>query len=128
MEIVILAPIIIVFLLLLAGLGRLVEARGQVYGAARDAARAASVSREPAAARLAADDAARRDLVGWCEERQPPTEIAGSFAPGGEISVYVSCTVDLAGLAVVGFTPKKLIRESATVPLDTYFRAGGGSP
>lgn len=126
MEMVILAPVVIVFLLLLVGLGRIVEARGQVYGAARDAARAASVAREPGAARLAAADAAAVDLRRWCEEARPRAELSGDFVPGGQVTVRVSCTVDLSGLSLIGFSARKLIREDATVPLDTYYHVGSG--
>jgi len=43
-ELAVIAPVLLVFLMLLAGLGRLIEARGAVYGAASEAARAASLA------------------------------------------------------------------------------------
>src|SRR5712691_10613785 len=52
-EFVIAAPLLAAVLLLVAGLGRIAEARGQVEGAAREAARTASLQPAPAGAAAA---------------------------------------------------------------------------
>ena len=69
-ELTIITPLLLVFLMLLAGLGRLIDAQGQVDGAARDAARAASLQRsgptadDASAAGSATGDAASGGLAG----------------------------------------------------------------
>ncbi|MGH3320762.1 MAG: TadE/TadG family type IV pilus assembly protein [Streptosporangiaceae bacterium] len=123
-EVAILAPVIVIFMLLMIGLGRVVEAKAQVGGAARDAARAASVQRYESGAQQAAEQAASRDLANWCV--RPPTVVrtGGVFAPGALITYEVRCRVDLTGLEVIGFTPTKTVTEDATAPIDTYRRVG----
>ena len=62
-ELVVLAPVLMVIFLFVVGLGRMAHARQQVEGVAADAARAASMQRgAPAATRAAAQHAARRSL------------------------------------------------------------------
>ena len=59
LEMVLVTPLFVAFLLFLAGAGRMVDAKSQVDGAARDAVRSASIARSaPAAQRLAAETAA----------------------------------------------------------------------
>ena len=65
-EFVLVAPLLLVLMLFLVFAGRVVEAHGQIDGAARDAARAASIARSPGAAQAAADQAVSADVNGWC--------------------------------------------------------------
>ncbi|MQA95985.1 MAG: pilus assembly protein [Streptosporangiales bacterium] len=130
-EVAILAPVIVLFLLFLVGLGRLVEARGQVDAAARDAARAATVQRDAGSALQAAERVAATDLSvprgdgdrGWCDG-QPSVSMTGDYAPGGVISVEVSCSVRLDGLGWIGFDPRRTISAEASASLDTFRRVG----
>ena len=81
-----------VLVLLLVRAGRVVEAHGQVDGAARDAARSASIARSPGAAQAAADQAVSADVNGWCS---PPVVL--DFAPGSQaLTVRLTCTLDLS--------------------------------
>jgi Flp pilus assembly protein TadG len=112
-EFVILAPLLIGLMLFLVLAGRVVEAHGQVDGAARDAARAASVARSAADAQAAADQAVTDDVgVQLC---QPP-EVRG-YAPGSTaVVVTLHCTVNLTfvsggTMAVTGY---------AVAPLDQF--------
>src|SRR5260370_7592874 len=67
-ELVVLAPGLALLLLLLGAGARVVEVQGHIDGAARDAARAASLARSAAAAGQLAREAALADLgpSSWC--------------------------------------------------------------
>ena len=121
-ELVLLAPVFLILLLFVVGVGRLADAHGQLVGAARDAARAASQTRDPAAAASAAKAAAAADLAGdgiTCARFAVSTDTS-KFRPGGVISVEVTCTTRLADVAMAGFPGHKTLGASATAPLETY--------
>ncbi|GAA3428307.1 hypothetical protein GCM10018953_54900 [Streptosporangium nondiastaticum] len=116
-ETVLLAPVFLLFLLLLVGAGRLVEAQGEVNGAARDAARAASVERSFADAESAAEQAAQDSLSGQCE---PQVSLEGSrWEMGGRVRAAVTCSLDLSFL---GFGVAKEIKGDSVVPLEEFRR------
>lgn len=117
-ETVMLAPVFLLFLLFLAGAGRLVEAQGEVNGAARDAARAASVQRSLADAGAAADETVRQALEGSCGS--PQAALTGTkWAEGGQVVATVTCDLDLGFL---GFDLVKQVSGDAVVPLETFRR------
>ena len=121
-EMVLLAPVMFAVFCFVIGLGRLDEAHGQLVGAARDAARAASTARSPADADTAATRAAQLDLGtgGFtCHHVNVHVDTA-TFVPGGVVSVSVSCTTDLADVTVSGLPGAKTLTASASAPLDTY--------
>ncbi|GII34726.1 TadE/TadG family type IV pilus assembly protein [Planotetraspora mira] len=116
-ETVLLAPILLIFLMFLVGAGRIVEAQGEVNGAARDAARAASVQRTLRDAEEAAKNAAGDALPGDCA---PQVGVDGAeWEPGGVVTVTVSCQIDLAFL---GFSVAQRMSGSSTVPLEQFRR------
>lgn len=122
-EVAVLAPIIVIFVLLMVGVGRVVEAQGQVGGAARDAARAASVQRDLASADRAARDAAVADLAGRCDGGPGALHVrhvAGAFAPGSLVTYRVECTISLRGLTILGYAPTRTVSAESTAPLDTF--------
>jgi hypothetical protein len=112
LEFVLLAPVLIglMFLLLLAG--RVVEAHGQVDGAARDAARAASVARSPGEANQAADAAVSSDINGWCHN---PT-VSGFAVGSPAVTIQLHCTLNLS---FIGFGSVNL-SGTAVAPLDPF--------
>ncbi|NRQ35360.1 pilus assembly protein [Nonomuraea sp. NN258] len=114
-ETVMLAPVFLLFLFFLAGAGLLVEAQGRVNGAARDAARAASVQRSADGAETAADRVAKSALAnGTCGS--PEVSLAGSeLEAGGQVQAEVSCELDLGFL---GFGGTKRMTGTAVVPLE----------
>ena len=121
-ELVLLAPLFLALLLFIVGLGRLAEARSHVTGAARDAARAASQQRTPAAARDVAQQTATADLAGAglsCTHLTVQTDTA-NFTPGGVVRVAVTCTADLRDLVGVGLPTTKTLQSTAAAPLETY--------
>jgi hypothetical protein len=97
--------------------GRIVEAQGEVNGAARDAARAASVQRTLSDAEAAASEAAESSLSGECS---PQTSTSGSdWKEGGVVKATVTCELDLGFL---GFGAAKQMAGSAVVPLEQFRR------
>lgn len=112
-EFVLLAPLLIVLMLFLVLAGRVVEAHGQVDGAARDAARAASLARSLGQADLDARAAVSADIRGgWCQN----VTVSG-FAPGSTaVTVSLNCSLDLAYLGVGSVT----INGFAVAPLDQF--------
>ena len=126
LELALLTPLLVAFMMVMVGLGRVVEAQSQVDGAARDAARAASLERDHLRAQPAARDAAARTLSGrkWCS-RQPTTDVdLREWHAGGQVSVAVHCEINLAGLSLIGFSPSRTMTGTATAPIDTLRRVG----
>lgn len=116
-ETVLLAPVFLLFLLFLVGAGRVVEAQGEVNGAARDAARAASVERSRSEAESAAQEAAKASLSGQCE---PEVSLDGTeWKAGGQVKVTVTCSLNLDFL---GFGAAKDMRGDAVTPLEQLRR------
>ena len=115
-EFVILAPLMLLLMCFLVLCGRVIEAHGQVDGAARDAARAASVARSSGEAFSNAQQAAQGDLRGWCIGGAPASAVAG-FGPGaGRVIVTVTCRVDLRFIGHGSIT----VTGRAVAPLDTF--------
>lgn len=130
LEVVLLAPLVIGFIMVLVCFGVLVNARGDVQGAARDAARAGSLQRDYKAALAAATSAAAADLGGVCsggsqvDEVDPVSEVSSqSFVSGGLYTIQVTCTVSLSGLDWFDLGDRTITAYS-TAPLDTYRRVG----
>lgn len=129
-EVVLLSPLVVGFVMVLVCFGVLVDAQGRVEGAARDAARSGSLQRDDVSANRAADAAARADLGTMCTgglalaQIDPGTKAGSSaFNPGDLYTVRVSCTVSLAGLDWFSLGAKTLAVQ-ATAPLDTFRRSG----
>ncbi|MFB4288383.1 TadE/TadG family type IV pilus assembly protein [Nonomuraea sp. ATR24] len=117
-ETVMLAPIFLLFLLFLAGAGRLVEAQGEVNGAARDAARAASVQRTLQGAESAAEAVVTQALRDGCTG--PAVSLDGSrWEEGGQVVAEVTCELDLAFL---GFGGSQRMTGTSVVPLEQFRR------
>lgn len=125
-EMVLLAPLMFAFFALIIGLGRLEEAHGELVGAASDAARAASDARTAAGALTAATSTARADLTGGglaCRHTSVQVDTS-AFAPGGIVTVTVSCTAELGEVTVSGLPGAKTLRAAASAPLDLYRGVG----
>jgi Flp pilus assembly protein TadG len=116
-ETVLLAPVFLLFLMFLVGAGRVVEAQGEVNGAARDAARAASVRRTLSDAGFAAERAAARALSGQCA---PRVSMSGTeWKEGGVVSTTVTCDLNLDFL---GFGAARRLSGTSAVPLEEFRR------
>jgi Flp pilus assembly protein TadG len=121
-EVVILAPVIILFILVLVAFGQLVDGRGAVDGAARDAARAGSIQHDQSIAMDQATQAAKADLDGTCVGGTlSVTQTSPGFTADSLYTIQVSCTI--RGLNSLGLDIRKTITSSATSPLDPFRRA-----
>ncbi len=128
LEVVLLAPLVIGFIMVLVCFGILVNARGDVQGAARDAARMGSLQRDYAHALDAARQAAIADLGDACgggihvDEVDPTSRLSSrSFASGNLYTIQVTCTVPLSGVDWFSLGDQTITAYS-TAPLDTYRR------
>lgn len=120
-EVVILAPIMILFILVLVAFGQLVDGRGAVDGAARDAARAGSLSHgSEADAMASARTAAQASLGRTCAGGIRVRHADGEYRPGGIFTVEVSC--DVRGLAMLGLDIGKTITGRSSSPIDPLKR------
>lgn len=129
-ELVVLAPVIFALMAFIVGLGRSADARGRLTGAARDAARAASLSPTASAADAAARETVLADLDGAgleCRSPQISTDTR-QFKPGGRVSVTIRCTLDLSALVVSGLPGRTTLSAHADAPLDTYSPLLGSTP
>jgi len=120
-EVVLMIPILVLFMLLVVAGGRYVSVRADMEAAARDAARAASLERSSGAARSAADASANAALddfatcrMGGFDDRE--------FAAGGSVSVTIDCDVPNDGLGLIGLKGTKKMSATASAPLDTFRR------
>ncbi|WP_245797830.1 TadE/TadG family type IV pilus assembly protein [Mangrovactinospora gilvigrisea] len=120
-EVVILAPLFITFVMFVVALGLLVNAQGKAYGAARDAARAGALQRDYGTAVAQAQAAAKADFGGTCSRLSVSADPA-AFQSGGAFDVHVSCDVPLSGLNMLGIGAVKTIQADASAPVDTYRR------
>lgn len=121
-ELTIVTPVILLILMFVVAAGRLSQARHDVYGAAADAARAASMRQSPA---TAADDAratAARSLVDrgvTCRSLSVSTDAGGS-TPGASVSVAVTCSVGLSDLGLLGLPGARSVSATASEVIDRY--------
>jgi Flp pilus assembly protein TadG len=130
-ELVVVAPVLVVLLLFVVLAGRVVVAMGDLEAAARDAARAASQSRSALAARQAAEQAAAADLAQTrrvtCQTLQVQTDTT-RFTPhradagpvAGTVSVTLRCQLNLADLSLLGLGGTRLVQRRAVAPVDAF--------
>jgi len=124
-ELVILTPVVMLFVLFVAAIGRFEIVRSQVTGVARDAAEAAAVAPDALAALQAASAAAPPVVVSGsaCRHLIVDTDL-GAFRPGGSVTVTVRCTVPFADLAVPGLPGSAPVSSTVVAPIDTFRGVG----
>ena len=125
LELVVLAPAFLALVMLAVAAGRITHSEALVEGAARDAARAASLERSAETADAAADNAAAASLGGHdvtC--RSLGVDVAGDFAaPVGSpasVRVAVGCRVALSDVALPGLPGSRTLRAEYTSVIDTF--------
>lgn len=124
-ELVVIVPVLVLIGLVAVALGRLVLAEGQIREAARAAAEAGSIWPTATQAAQAADAAARYEIVHnsvACRGEHTNTD-ASAFAPGGRLSVTVSCPVAVAP-AIPGLPAEITISAGATAPVEPFREVG----
>jgi len=124
LELAILGPVLIIMLLLVIAAGRISQAHQAVEAAARDAARQASIARDPTTARANALSSAQATLTreGLSCPAQVAVDTSGFSRPVGTaatVSARVTCTVHLADVALAG-VPSTTITAHFTSPIDPY--------
>jgi Flp pilus assembly protein TadG len=133
-ELAVVIPGLLLLMLIVALGGRLVEARGAVDGAARDAARAASLARYPGLGALGATSLAQQaaggDLSSWCTGTHFGVVVNGFPAIGqqaqlGEtVTVTVHCSIDTSVFGIFRIGARYLVTGTAVAPLDPFMCRG----
>ena len=125
-ETMIAIPVIVLVLLLGVGAGRVTMALSAVDAAARDAAREASIARNPAAAQSTATESAMASLHGSglrCEAITVQVDTSGFSRPVGTyaaVSAWVRCRVPLSDLGFPGM-PGGVVKQARwTSSLDPF--------
>jgi Flp pilus assembly protein TadG len=131
LELVLVVPLLALLLTVTVALGELVSTHLDVADAAQQAARAASLTRDPGDAQRAAGQAADQALAQagrYCRDLNVTTDTS-SFRPGGSVAVQVGCTTDLGSLGSL-IPLSHTSTSSARSPVDTYRSVldPGGAP
>jgi len=126
LELAALAPALLLLVLLTVAAMRITLAGAQVDGAARDAARAASLARTAGSATAVAQQSAARTLAGQqltCSQLTVTVDPAGFAVPvgtTGTVAVHVTCRVALGDVAVPGVPGSTTMTAGYVAPLDPY--------
>jgi Flp pilus assembly protein TadG len=131
LELVVLAPVLLLLIVLVVAAGRLSIAKSSVDAAARDAARQASIALNPSAAQQDGDASARAALrddglncvtesVTVDTGEQDGTGFAVQAGTPATVSATVSCTVPLSDLALPGLPGEHTMTATFASPLDVY--------
>jgi uncharacterized protein (UPF0333 family) len=127
LELILVAPLILMLIGLVIAAGRVSTARSAVDAAAREAARQASVAASQAAAQQAAVSGATSALASddlSCQPTVSLLNLSQAFnSPIGEpvdIRVRVTCVVQLSDLLVPGVPGSITLNARFTSPLDPY--------
>lgn len=101
LELVVIAPVLILLLLFVVAVGRTIDARERVQDAAHSAARAATLAATAPQAEQDAEQTAAQALASAGVTCSPMSVTAdvGSLAPGSTIAITVSCRVSTTGIA-----------------------------
>jgi hypothetical protein len=125
-EVVLLTPVLMLFALLVVACGRYVDLRGELEATTRDAARAASLERSGAAARVAATDAVAAELPDRARctalgldyrraDRTDPDDL-------GLATARLTCRVSYGDLGLIGLPGSADLSATSSAPLDPYRR------
>ncbi|MFB7763686.1 TadE/TadG family type IV pilus assembly protein [Streptomyces xiamenensis] len=126
LETVILAPLFFALLGLVIAGGRIQLANGAAENAARAAARAASLERDPVRALSQGREAALRSLADSglnCTESSVDIDTSGLSAPLGQaatVEATVSCTVPLGDISLPGLPGAKTLDASFSSVVDQF--------
>jgi Flp pilus assembly protein TadG len=121
-ELTLVTPLLLTLLLLMVAAGRLTTAQAEVDAAARDAARSASLQRDPASAASAAHTSAQAALGDQrltCQTLGVRADTS-AFRAGGHVTVEVTCTARLSDLTLLRLPGAKTMHARFTHPIDLY--------
>jgi Flp pilus assembly protein TadG len=122
-EVAIMMPVALVVLGFIVLCGRMGNIQADITSAARDAARAASLQRDLDGARQAAQAVATASLTAHsvtCAQPRTRIDNPSTFAPGGSVTVTVTCDVDLAAVAIPGIPSTATVEKSSSELIDRY--------
>ena len=122
LEMVILAPILLILFMFLLACGRYFQTSSLLENAARDGARSASQARSLADAQTRVDQAVSRTMdqaVESCKSSAGGT-ITTAFTAGTPLSVEVTCTIDYRDLGLLGIGGDTTITKKFSSSLDPY--------
>jgi Flp pilus assembly protein TadG len=125
-ELVICTPVLVLISVLALALGRLVLDQSQVVDVARNAAEAASIWPTAGGAKGAAALTASYELVHdglHCIAPDVSVDTT-DLVPGGEVSVAITCVVQLSSVAVPGVPGFVTLHASAVAPVEQFREAG----
>jgi Flp pilus assembly protein TadG len=120
-ELVVLAPVVVLFALVAIGLGRVEQARQELADAARAGAEAASVVSSSGQAPVAAANAAVPALADQAHVCASPTVNTDTslFGPPGRVQVTVVCHVGLSDV-LPGVPGSISLQATQSAPVDPY--------
>jgi Flp pilus assembly protein TadG len=121
-ELVLITPVLVVFLLFVVAAGRFAMARNRVDEAARDAAREASTWATPGTASNNGVARGLASLHGNGVSCRNPTVVIDTsrLRPGGEVVADVSCTVELADVMGLKVGGSRSFQARAVAVVDTF--------
>jgi Flp pilus assembly protein TadG len=123
---VILLPAVLLLFGLVVAFGRTTTAATNVEHAAAVGARAAAAAQTAGGGTARAEVVVGESLAGsglTCQSQR--TAVSGSFTPGGQVTVTVSCVVALGDVTQFGFIPgSRTLTATATEVID---RTRGGA-
>jgi Flp pilus assembly protein TadG len=125
-ELVLLAPALLLLLSFAVFAGRTQIAEGAVQEAARSAAREASLARDPATAAALASAQVERTLAAQnlrCQRTTVDVDTAGFQTPlgqPGDVTVSITCVVGMADLLAPGLPGSVTVEASFISPVDAY--------
>lgn len=121
-ELAVLAPMLIAFMLLVVFAGRVAQVEADVRSAAQEGARAASLRASPASAEAAAQAVVDQNLsttgvaCGGVDLVVDATELRA----GGQVGVTLRCTTSFSDLAMLGVPGSREFSATAVEVVDTY--------
>jgi Flp pilus assembly protein TadG len=125
LEVVILVPVLLLLFGLVVVFSRATTAQEHVQHAAAVGARAAAGAQTAGGAAALATRVVGDSLAGVGMTDCGPPSVAGTFTPGGRVTVSVACVVDLGDVTKFGLLPgSRTLRASATEVIDRT-RGGG---
>ncbi|WP_327586972.1 pilus assembly protein [Nonomuraea sp. NBC_00507] len=125
LEAVMLAPALVAILALAIAAGRVGLAHSAVEAAARDAARQASIARDPAQAQAAATASATDTLVQQGLDCSPTVQVDASglsraIGTNATVNADVTCDVALSGLLLPGMPGTVTVTATFASPVDPF--------
>ncbi|WP_158307284.1 TadE/TadG family type IV pilus assembly protein [Kribbella flavida] len=130
LEMVILAPLLLILFMFLLACGRYFQTSSLLENAARDGARSASQARSLGDAQARVDQAVTRTMeqsVDSCKQSAAGSITTG-FVAGTPLSVEITCTIDYRDLGLLGIGGDTTITKKFSSSLDPYRGIRDGNP